>query len=996
MDPSVQSSFPSSPFALLSTRGQWLKDFTDAIAWKAGIDGDGKSAYYMCLEDQRVYWEDHLHEGLQACKLTADLNTILPQHPQQASGYTRIWSTLSYIGLPEFIDDFISANWDDASLPLKETSIGSNNPFSIPTPNPHILEMLSRFHRYQWIFNPLQLYKDRDFPSKRKLEKGHILPVRYIKELSPQGADNWGNSRVHLVQMNDDCSDLSQIVFKEYTGAETVRFWNRELDVLNSLGRLGGDHIIKCFGSFDQNGKCVVMLEYMEDGTLAEFFLTADRPTTPPQLETFFNSLFDLCKALCRLRDEKTLAHGDLKPSNIFLARNRNSDDPWDFSLKIADFDRSAKIHSETTRINDMTLAYSCPEASSVYDFQQGAGIKVPSNGDIWSLGAIISEALVWCHRGKGLQGGLAAYSNRREKELEGIHGMSNSGYDGCFHNGNGTIDFPRLRCVEDLHQEALRYGMGGDYVSNVVKRTVEKYILVNQRSRLTPEQVYHHYSQDILEAKKGYDDTPGSGRPGSSPISLASPTSPDSRSQRTLSVRTSDSSYGTTPEWCQHSSPRRRDHHRHSNFSSGSPPSSTPIRMAKRQQRVDNPPVWPDIEQPQQLAQGSSSQYRETAPPGIHHPSAQYQSSTLELSNHAKGDITSNQEGLPGLPDPGLGVLQPDNFHAAGGSGQASPSGVATVPRPYTMISDTSATYHPPTRLRLNVRGAYTAKSLPHLSIQDVLSAKQRKGKVEALSGYSEATEFLQTMSPNGRDIVFLVDDSGSMAKLAQEVSRSAKALLWLTKGLDKDGADLYFTSASKASLRKSFSARVRRSTTYLADEILSHCPKSERGSCNMEQALSTLLTKLYQKNKATSLYVLTNGIWDPEITEVGGGGEGPILRLAHLMAEDKRDRGDLTIQFIRFDNTPDSPERDMAIRRLKYLDDFLSSKTPNAFGGGNFDMVDHKLWTDPMWPQVLGALYKGTDMIEAGGSASSHLDSFLQPSTGMNHSQHRTSVIE
>ena len=97
---------------------------------------------------------------------------------------------------------------------------------------------------------------------------------------------------------------LIQVVFKEYSTPEAAVFYNREVNVFRCLGSQGHDHIVKYFGSFEQSGKCVVIEEYADGGTLSEFLQTSDRPSTPAELERLFDSLFDLCKAIHYLQKE--------------------------------------------------------------------------------------------------------------------------------------------------------------------------------------------------------------------------------------------------------------------------------------------------------------------------------------------------------------------------------------------------------------------------------------------------------------------------------------------------------------------------------------------------------------------------------------------------------------------------------------------------------------------------------------------------------------------
>jgi serine/threonine protein kinase len=76
--------------------------------------------------------------------------------------------------------------------------------------------------------------------------------------------------------------------------------FNNEVDVYSSLNgaETGYEHVVKYFGSFTQQGKSTIILEWANDGDLQSFFNSVDRPYRQLDRREFWASFFRLLMGL--------------------------------------------------------------------------------------------------------------------------------------------------------------------------------------------------------------------------------------------------------------------------------------------------------------------------------------------------------------------------------------------------------------------------------------------------------------------------------------------------------------------------------------------------------------------------------------------------------------------------------------------------------------------------------------------------------------------------
>lgn len=131
------------------------------------------------------------------------------------------------------------------------------------------------------------------------------------------------------------------------------------------------------------------------------------------------------------------------------------------------------------------------PECYRSDDYLEQANIRIKPDVDIWSLGAIFSEAAVWIAHGYD---GLLEYRTCRKDETDRL--MSFKDGD-CFHDGERV-----LRAVGKWHRDILGILRKNDQITTPVLRMIEDEMLVESDARSTAKQLWHR-SQQILERAK-------------------------------------------------------------------------------------------------------------------------------------------------------------------------------------------------------------------------------------------------------------------------------------------------------------------------------------------------------------------------------------------------------------------------------------------------------------------------------------------------------------
>ncbi|KAL9635650.1 MAG: hypothetical protein Q9204_002555 [Flavoplaca sp. TL-2023a] len=193
----------------------------------------------------------------------------------------------------------------------------------------------------------------------------------------------------------------------------------------------------------------------------------------------------------------------------------------------------------------------------------------------------------------------------------------------------------------------------------------------------------------------------------------------------------------------------------------------------------------------------------------------------------------------------------------------------------------------------------------------------------------------------------VFLIDNGESMGPHRKKLEKVVELLATLTQPYDPDGLDLYFSTASdklRPNTPEKFLKYVRERPAHGRPDFRQRFAKiiedyqSRFGKNNHWARLRHPNSTPSKGPRPLSLYVLTNGVWDPKCTLII-----EVERLVASLQEYKYPNKYVGIQFIRFGNDRDGK------KRLKTLDDRL---------GLPLDVIDTTSAAGNVWKMLLGAV--------------------------------------
>lgn len=149
------------------------------------------------------------------------------------------------------------------------------------------------------------------------------------------------------------------------------------------------------------------------------------------------------------------------------------------------------------------------------------------------------------------------------------------------------------------------------------------------------------------------------------------------------------------------------------------------------------------------------------------------------------------------------------------------------------------------------------------------------------------------------------LIDNFSSMRRHKDKLLKTARVISYVAKVADKNSMDLYFTSDTTRPIKCSSSTEIESTIKKT---------RSIDGTCNMTNCLHDILQSiLLPCMRATSIYVYTDGVWEPGNPDV----DSVIKRSIRHLADKWKPQSTLMFQFIQFGNDREGGER------LRHLDD-------------------------------------------------------------------------
>ncbi|CVK87590.1 uncharacterized protein FMAN_05469 [Fusarium mangiferae] len=837
------------------------------------------------------------------------------------NGYLNIFSILVYISRTYLINNFTSNGYQDQQLPLLNARCFGDDPA--------LVDDMNEFCENQWMFCPL-IFSRHTPMDKRYIDSRQILPIETTSTITTDS--NYSKSSIRVVTLYPECFDrewspTGTVVLKEYRTREreTLRdAWIKEYNAFAAIESC--DYIVKYLGSFEQNNRCFMILEHASEGSLLELFKRNERPVTEEERRYFLYGLMGLTKAIDKIqnlgggpRNQRTgFSHRDIKPANILVFPGQDGRYSYGFRMKLADFDtatpnRPIDEDESSFQDNDGNRTYCSPEATRLYRDQENGFMQVPVASDVWSLGCVISEAIVW------VAGGTAALdeaaSDRRREILTHWPLLADGSFGECFHNSSTA-----LTCVVKSHSAALDALQGPIFLSRNVCSLVERWMLVPYGERQSPILIWKTFERNYREIfdpapPLGHHSTPLLPHPGfhNTPILTQSP------------MNMAESLF----------QPDRSPHQRTSFHSGSSRQNGMALERPGMHQRD---PLGVNTQMPSNngapIDRHTSAQWS--------HNGFQAMSELEDKSSPASAVSTKsfNLGNTLGSPThPGISFPAQDNHHHS----------IPDANSPSKTSAD--ITRLTPQKQEVGMYGG--------LTIDHVVSHRKNNGKRESLEGYEK---FRNRMG--NRRFVFIIDDSETMRDREREVLKVLDVLVWLVRKIDHSGPEIRFTSKPD----KRFPIERRPRFLLKMDKFINPVREWLGGNdaetlCNMKHSFNQIFAdaNVVDPKRPTSVVILTDGIWEHGGSLEEKGVEACITKIIRRMEDKGIGDTAFSFQFVSFGNDP------VGRRRLKYLDD-------DALYGGDednrIDIVDHKSSESNVWAILTGSVSPGNDKISASPS--------------------------
>lgn len=432
--------------------------------------------------------------------------------------YLRVFSTLVYVGHLAYIPAFQQNELWDQRFP--------NTTLPGPwAPVPSYRSMFDAFKDHQWMFFPVIL--DRDSLDSSWLPPERILPIHIEEIIRPQLHSE--RAAITKVRFHPSCNSLVKsdgtaesnppYILKTYHGQQHEQHYRHEAQAFARLlhNPTSTEHVVKCHATFKHGETYNLVLEWVPGGDLLQYFETQRPPQTSEEIIDFWESLVKFTVGLHRIHqvilpgdrsDQYQLVHQDIKPDNILLDSSAGPR-TYQFSPIIADLEHSHIMHAreDTTVIPAIdrrgNQMYCAPESSHHSGFNRTGPNNITWQADIFSAGAVLSDAASWVAKGED---GRGEYLRRRLEELEKIEGFANSGYETAFHDGS-----ERLPCVDAMHRDIRKSLPSHDKMTARVLDIIENHMLVLPNDRLRAKLLYNKFEKEAKDARtEALGEVPG------------------------------------------------------------------------------------------------------------------------------------------------------------------------------------------------------------------------------------------------------------------------------------------------------------------------------------------------------------------------------------------------------------------------------------------------------------------------------------------------------
>lgn len=406
----------------------------------------------------------------------------------------------------------------------------SNLPFTsneLPQGFPGGAEVYSEFRKIQRRFC-VRPMRSLTFTTSSE----DILPIKSIQLLG-QGF----SAQVHRIELHEQFNQVQPrwpqanpgaaqpniLVVKQYK-RQHCDTCHREVTAYEGLGRMPNlvefyGEVVIIDGSSRSNN---IILEYADCGSLEDFWQKHPLGcTSASEFWHFWKQLLDITLPLDKLHFGRPINaddpysglqgfHHDIRPCNILVSSLHSSQgsSPFPYRFMLGDLglvDLIKKKGNEPVAADPRgDLVYTAPEMVRE-DWQDDWSAQVTQKADMWSLGCVLSEALVWSIFGHS---GLVYYRDNRTAETSAEDGPR-------FHDGTKA-----LQAVHDQHQACLKGKRTGDELAPEINRLL-RMLLAAPDERYTSKQLVREVAF-IITTRKPPDSPKDDSTNGHPPVQRA------------------------------------------------------------------------------------------------------------------------------------------------------------------------------------------------------------------------------------------------------------------------------------------------------------------------------------------------------------------------------------------------------------------------------------------------------------------------------------------
>ncbi|KIW29998.1 uncharacterized protein PV07_05779 [Cladophialophora immunda] len=258
------------------------------------------------------------------------------------------------------------------------------------------------------------------------LEWGSILPIAETQEERLGGFSKVTKVRFHEMHITPHLKVNQKVALKvstfdvddEVDKEGILEMFQKEIEVLKIMRELDDDHLIKFVTSFSLPGDIFIVFPWAEAGNLRDLWFREDggQRMSPSRILEQLRGVFNGISKI----HAKDCVHGDLKPENLLLFPEPGTS-PLGTRLQIvvADFGLATVYENPTAvrRVNQQftktvwrTPDYEAPE----FEDSHPQDIVRSRSFDIWQMGCISLEFLIWWHGGCT---GLSDFHNKIPNE---------------------------------------------------------------------------------------------------------------------------------------------------------------------------------------------------------------------------------------------------------------------------------------------------------------------------------------------------------------------------------------------------------------------------------------------------------------------------------------------------------------------------------------------------------------------------------------------------